>query len=307
MALKYGLIGTGPIGCTIAAHLAKAGAEVVAYSIHPESTRALSSSPITVTGVLNCTGRLAAVHTGIGDFLGSRPDVIIIAVKSCSNKSLALEFKEAGGINGATVVLCQNGMGIEKVFEDAFPEADTLRMVVNMGCKLESPAEVIMSFAQTNYLSMGSGDVSKKIAADLTRAGFPVEISRDPRGEVFKKVALNSCMGAVCAVSGETMGAAMADPELRSITTDLLRECEALAGACGISLPADFIEFAQNYLEMGAGHRPTLAQDLQSGRPSEIEEHNGALIRLAGDCGFEMPMMRVFYRLMRHLDKARLK
>lgn len=307
MALKYGLIGTGPIGCSFAAHLAKAGNEVVAFSINPESTVALGSTAITVNGVLSASGRLAAVYSGLADFLHAKPDVILIAIKSCNNRALVADLKAAGGIGGAAIVLCQNGMDIETAFAESFPASEILRMVVNMGCRLDSPTDVVMSFAHVNYLSQGERGTALKIAGDLNRAGLRVEVRADLSGEIFKKVVLNSCMGAVCSVTGLAMGPAMAETGIRAIVMDLLHESVGLAGAAGISLPPDFVAYAENYFILGAAHRPSMALDIQNRRPAEVEEHYAALVRLAEKTKFPVPVMKVFYRLMSFLDNARLR
>src|ERR1017187_2298148 len=111
--VHYGLIGTGPIGCTIGAHLAQSGARLSAFVIDQKQVEAFKTKPIIARGALNASGPISSVCNDITSFLNGRPDVIILATKSCQSPSILESIRANGGLNESVIVSCQNGIDVE--------------------------------------------------------------------------------------------------------------------------------------------------------------------------------------------------
>lgn len=303
--LRYGLIGVGPIGCALAAHLSKSGSEVFAYSIDPESTLALRSKPIKVSGALQTQGRMARVHTQLSEFLAEKPDVILIATKSCHNRGLLEEICRLGGAGEALAISCQNGLNTEDALAEVFGKNKALRMVMNIGCRFLSKSDVEVKFFLPHVLSLVEGadvKVVAQIVDDLVSSGFAVTAKSDYQRDVFKKVILNSSLGTICALTGLTMRAAVDSPEIEAVIRALVEEGIALSRAAHLDLSPAFTEEAMCYLRDAGDHKPSMALDVEHGRATENDDHCGALVKLAERLGIEMPVTRAMYYLLKELE-----
>lgn len=310
LKLRYGLIGVGPIGCTIAAHLCQGGADVIAYSIDTEATKALRAQAIRVGGMLTAEGRLRAVFTDLAAFLKERPDIILLATKSCHNATVIADLRRHGGIGDAVVISCQNGLDVEEQIAKAFGPNHSLRMVMNLGCTSTSSGEIDVKFSRPNCLSSNkdvSLSLTQAVAGDLSSQGFQVELCPNYRLDVFKKVILNSSLSPMCALTGLTMRGAIESPEVNPIISDLVNEGIRLARADGLDLPEGFHKEAMDYLRGGGDHRPSMVLDINLGRPTENEDNGGALVRLGEKRGVPMPVTKTIYNLLKDLEKRRLE
>ena len=304
--LRYGLIGVGPVGCTVAAHLVQAGNEVFAYSIDPKQTKHLSEHPIRVRGLIRADGKINRVYTDLTSFLKNDPDVIILATKSCNNETVINEIRQKGGVGKAVVLSCQNGLDIEDRIAEAFGPDHTLRMMMNFGCNYNSSDEIDVKFFRTQVLSLNEWvdkKIMQQIVTDLSGQKFIVELKLNYRQDVFKKVVLNASLGTVCAITGLTMRAAMESPEIYTIILDLLKESLLLSKANGFNLPEHFVEDAVTYFREGGEHKPSMSLDLENGRLTENEDQCGALVRLAEKTGVSIPVTKTIYNLMKNLEK----
>ncbi len=308
--LRYGLIGVGPIGCVVAAHLAQGGAEVVAYSIDSEVTRALRAGPIRVNGALRAEGRIAKVHTELAPLLAEKPDVIILAVKACHNLALLEQIRALGGAGRAVALSCQNGLNTEEAIAEVFGKDRSLRMVMNIGCRFLSGSEIDVKFFLPHVLSIVKGVDSstiEQIASDLNRVGFQVEAKVDYQLDIFKKAILNSSLGTICSLTGLTMRAAVESPEIEAVIRSLVLEGIELAKASSLNLSSAFTEEAMTYLRDAGDHKPSMALDIEYGRPTENEDHCGALTRLGKRLGVATPVTQAMYFLMKDLERRASK
>ncbi|OFZ13607.1 MAG: hypothetical protein A2Z20_09755 [Bdellovibrionales bacterium RBG_16_40_8] len=303
---RYGLIGVGPVGCVVATHLVQSGAEVVVYSKDPEVTHAMKAGPIKVHGVIRAEAKFNNIHTNLTDFLEEKPDIIIFAVKSFNNRTLIDEIIQSGGLGKAVVVSCQNGLSVDEPITEAFGRAQSLRMVMNLGCKFSSKSEIEVKFFRPHILSKikeVDEKIINQIVGDLNKANFSIEARSDYQRDVFKKVILNSSLGTICTLTGLTMRAAMDSPDIESVVRTLICESGALARAAKIDLSESFIDEAMRYLQSGSDHMPSISLDIAHGRQTENEDQCGALVNLGDKLGVDMPVTKAMYYLMRDLEK----
>ena len=303
--LHYGIIGLGPVGGTLMAHLAQAGAETTALVLEPERRQILKNSPLRVDGVLKARGRLTRIVDSIQALVAAKPDLILIATKSCNNDTLIEDLKRVNVPDSVGFVCCQNGLAIEEPFQSNFSGQPVLRMVMNFGCRQVGPDGIEVKFFKPHFLSKGSGrgvELASALAQDLNSQGYTVQILEDIASEVFKKVILNSSLGTVCSIMDMTMVAAMSSEPIQLIIKDLVLEGIRLGKALQLEIDEGFLPIAEQYFLSAGNHKPSMTVDIELGRPTENAQHCGALVRLADRTAVPVPVTKTIYLLMKELE-----
>jgi 2-dehydropantoate 2-reductase len=296
----------------IAGTLAQAGQRVSVFSIEPEKSDALRHGPIVVSGCLNAKGLVAGVYESLDEFLRAKPEVVLIATKSCDSPELLSQIARLKPNPETIWVSCQNGLDVERYIAEVFGEERTLRMVLHMGCQLMGDvrnAQVHIAFLHTHVLSdrvQVREGVAGMIAQHFTNSGMRVMLAKDYRREVFKKAILNASLSTVCALTGFTMQGVLQDPALRAIVERIVRESILIAESEGVALGDAFFGWAMDYLMKGGDHRPSMLVDVERGRRTENEDHCGRLHHCAVKNHVEDATIHTVYALMRNLEGKNL-
>ena len=207
-ATRYGVIGVGGVGLTIAAHLAQEGQQVSLYCRQERVRDNIQDYPISVSGILNAEAQIEEVYIDLDRFLADAPNVIMLCVKGYSSPGLLSDIEQAGLPEDAVIVSCQNGIDVENQIVRVFGKERTLRMILNLGCSLADTNKVMSTFAMTQFLSPaldGNSEKAEIIARHLTEAGFDTVVREDYRSLAFKKAILNIALGAPSALTRMTM------------------------------------------------------------------------------------------------------
>lgn len=306
--MHYGLIGTGPVGLTIGAHLVKAGRRLSVFCIEPDKIAALKQGPLVVEGALSTEARLTEIFDNLRDFLASGPRVILIATKSIDSATVLDALKKTELSRSTVFVACQNGLDVERYIVERFGDEHALRMVLHLGCEMRGPARVHVTFSHTHILSDRPGvdsEIIHSIASALTAAGFATETSRDYRSEVFRKAILNASLSTVCALTGNTMKSVLDNPQLKRIVDEIICESIRVAKAEGARIDDGFFDYAMNYFALGGNHKPSMLVDVERGKLTENEDHCGRIHFFATRHGIPDPVTQTVYVLMRQLEEKK--
>ncbi|MGD2012019.1 MAG: 2-dehydropantoate 2-reductase N-terminal domain-containing protein, partial [Desulfobacterales bacterium] len=142
---QFAVVGAGPVGCIVAAFLARQGHDVTLCDVIPELIEPAIKTGIVIEGAENLQQTVSKVTTSIDDLGADPPDVIFIAVKANANALIASAI-EGFQRESLYVVSWQNGIDTERVFADALGDQPVMRAVVNYGCGLVAPGHVRMPF-----------------------------------------------------------------------------------------------------------------------------------------------------------------
>lgn len=308
--LKYGVIGLGPVGSTVAACLQKSGKQVEVLCGYDQRFQELKESPLFITGAIEATEHLNHLHRQLDSFLAQKLDIIFIATKTCDSPALLRDIKRIGVSDQTVFVSCQNGLDVENYISDIFGSASALRMVINIGCRFLDPHKIHVGFSYTHFLSDLPDvvrETSQAIAEDLCRVGFKVELRKDYKVEVFKKVIMNSTVGTLCSLSGLTMHELASDEHYSKIVREMVSEDLELAKLLKLEIPRDFSDFTLEYAKKGGNHKPSMLHDIENKRPTENEDHCGRIIQYANKLGLKVPYNSCVYYQMRALEKRATK
>lgn len=303
---RYAVIGAGPVGCIVAAFLAKGGNEVTLVDVVPELVEPAVSKGITIEGSENIIGqKVARAFTSVDSLADDPPEVIIITVKANALPLLASAIE--GFIReGIYVISWQNGIDTELVLAQSLGKKPVMRAVVNYGCGLIEPCHVRMPFHHPPHYLQELDPVSKgatlAIAAALSAAGLPTERTEQIVSMVWRKSTMNSCMNPVCAVTGMTMAQAMNDPIVFQIIDALVKECVEVARANEIPLGWDFYPYCMEYMKKAGNHKPSMLMDIEMKRLTEIDFMNGKIVKYGEQAGVATPYNRTMRALVKALE-----
>jgi 2-dehydropantoate 2-reductase len=111
--------------------------------------------------------------------------------------------------------------------------------------------------------------------------------------------------GTVGAASRAPIGVMRSVPETRALLESAMREVDALARARGVRLPADTVEAALRRLDaVPPDATVSMQRDLGAGRPSELDDQAGAVVRLAREAGVPVPAHDALYAALAPQERA---
>jgi 2-dehydropantoate 2-reductase len=304
---SFAVIGAGPVGCIVAAFLAKGGNEVTLCDVIPDLLAPATDRGIVLEGAENLQQKVTRTCTSVDDLADIGPEVIFITVKA---NALPLISSAIGGFfkKGMYVVSWQNGIDTELEIAKALGKEPTMRAVVNYGCGLAGPAHVKMPFHHPPHyiqeMDPAAADAAVAIAGVLSDCGLTTEHTDRIINMVWRKSIMNACMNPVCAVTGLTMAQAMGDPIVFGIVDALVKECVKVARANEIEVGWDFYPHAMGYMGNAGNHKPSMLMDIENRRRTEIDFINGKFVEYGQQAGIETPYNNTLRSLVKGLESG---
>jgi 2-dehydropantoate 2-reductase len=175
--------------------------------------------------------------------------------------------------------------------------------VVYPAVEVEAPGVVRHMEGRRFSLGEPSGAKTPRvtaIAAELIAAGLQAPIRSDIRDEIWLKLWGNLSFNPISALTGATLAAIVADDGTRAVARAMMVEAEAVGRALGVRFPLDVDKRIAGGGAVGA-HKTSMLQDLERGRPMEIEPVVGAVAELGRLTGVATPTIDTVLALVRRL------
>ena len=297
--MKVCIVGAGAIGSLFAAHLAKV-AEVSVLTRRDDHARALNEEGLRVTGRHDFTARLMAT-TAAGDLADF--DLGIIATTATGLEATAASLERR--FPDATIMTVQNGLGAEEVVR-RHGDWPLVSAVTFMSGTKHSDTHVEYILDTPTWLGPYEGtsfERVQEIAALLAESGLQAEALPDLRPAQWSKLIFNATVNGVSALTGlphdEHFAAERDDSDLGHLVHGLVEEGRRVAAAAGVALRDDPWEMNVHATKRGSAHYPSMLEDVEARRPTEVELINGALVREAERCGVDAPLHTALYRLVK--------
>jgi 2-dehydropantoate 2-reductase len=286
--------GAGTIGGLLAAHLATV-ADVGVLTRRPEHARALEERGLRVSGRADFTARVRA-SADAGDL---EADLVILACKGNDLEELARRLR--GHFEGATVMTVQNGLGAEEVVgaQGAWPLLSSVTFMSGTRHD-DTHVEYILDTATWigPYRDTSPAD-ARAVAELIVSSGLKAEAFDDLRPAQWSKLIFNATVNAVAALTGLAHDHHFAEDGLGELVRGLVDEGKATAAAAGVELWEDPWEMNVLATRRGFAHRPSMLEDVEARRPTEIELITGALVREAEKRGVAVPLHTALYALVK--------
>ncbi len=304
--MRYLIMGAGALGSVFGGLLQHAGHPVAFMGRGPHFEH-LTTRGFTVDGIWG-EYRLGPVATPEA---AAPFDVVLLCVKSFDTREACVRVKDQLSPDGL-IVSVQNGLGNLEIIAQELGAPRTVGARVIFGARVTRPGLVSVTVCADKVLlgPRAPGRASRKldrIAADLSRAGLETAVVADIQAHLWNKVLYNCALNPLGAILGAPYGALAADPQTRELMGRLIGEIYQVAQAMGVSLlfaeaAAYFRHFLQDLVPPTAAHWPSMWQDLQHGRRTEIDALNGAICRYGAALGVPTPYHDAVSRLVRFLE-----
>jgi 2-dehydropantoate 2-reductase len=298
------VFGAGAIGCLFSAYLARAP-EAVLLIGHRAAVEAIRSKGLRVEGPGSGVFRIRAEER-------LRPSEpvrgAILAVKTYDADSAARTLAESHR-EPVPVLLPQNGIGVEEAVRPSLVGAgwapgriQLIRAVNSIPATLLGPGHVLQAGSGEIVLeaspSMTHPAVTELFAGPFRRAGLSVRVVEDITREVWRKLLVNAAINPVTADHRVVNGKLAKDP-WRGQALELLHEALAVARAEGFEFSDEEAESdLLRVIRATAENRSSMLQDLERGKPTEIDAISGEVVRRARLHGIVVPRTeRIFRRL----------
>lgn len=237
----------------------------------------------------------------------STPDLAVVFVKCTQTRSAMADVGSALGPE-TTVLTLQNGFRNPEVVAEYVPERRVVAGVTEASADLEGPGQITHTGTGVTtigrYFGPNDGAV-RAIAEGLTEAGIEATVTSAVRDAIWKKALVNVAYNAVAALSRERVGGILDSPAGRQMIEDVVTEAVAVARARGRSFDEDPVEYVFAVGEESRTHAPSMLQDIQAGRRTEIEFLNGSVVGFAEQHDVAVPVNRTLARLVRLAEEQK--
>ncbi len=311
MARTIGIIGAGPVGGILAAHLSFAGHTVILVDAWKEHIEKIRFDGLHITGNDRISAKPAHLLTSIRDLGAFAAEFVFVCTKACDLDNVLKEMSGAPERSDAVFISFQNGIDTEQVLAERIERHRVLRGVVSYAGVLVGPGEIRRSFfTPPNYLGWldeRGAESCREAAAMLSASGLATEATKDIGRYVWRKAILNSCTMSIAAITGMTMQEMIEFPATAHLVELLLQESVAVAAAYGYDYGPGFVDSVRDFNNHAGPHKPSMRVDIENGRRTE----NPFLIRRIAEYaerkGVPAPLHRTVANLIDALEKKALE
>ena len=318
---EFAILGAGAIGSILAAHLARAG-HSVAVIARGERARAVEREGLRIKGLTDFSARVAVI---VDPSQLEAADTLIVAMKTPGTEAALERLKHVRV--GATLSI-QNGVLKDELLARIFGADRVLGALADTSGELLPSGEVL--FTRNVSLPIGelTGDITeraRRIAGMIDAAGVRSSAVSDIVAMEWSKFTVWLGLMSMAVATRSASWRYLSDADCAQVLVRLVREVAAVASAQGIALvegatdtplrtilDAPEVEAVEAVRSAGEqmrarapDHRMSALQDLEAGRPLEVEETFGYAVRKARELGLSLPLLDSFYHLVAAIDRIR--
>jgi 2-dehydropantoate 2-reductase len=297
------IVGCGAIGGLYAAHLAQLPElEVWAYDVSVAHVEAINRYGLRLTGRVELVGRVRAT-TDAEEIPACRFGIVATKGMFTEQAIAATASRFAGG----AVCSVQNGIGNEELIAEHVEQV--MRGVTLPAGRLAEPGVIQVDGEGLTWIGPFEprpaplADV-EQLAALMNRSGMETRGLADARGPQWTKLLFNCATNPLCALTGMTHGQLIDHPPSRHLVAGLLAEGRAVAAALGITLDGDPDVLVDEAGRANYNHRPSMLQDVDARRPTEIATLNGGVVAAGRRCGVDVSLNQAICELVEGLQHS---
>lgn len=294
---RVGIIGSGAMGTLFGFHLA-AHCDITMLDRNPAVLDAIEENG--GLSVNDATPRSVRVGRHSRDLFGS--NIVFLFVKAVDTLRALRPF--AGELSPSTpIVSLQNGVGNEDAIKTALGGVVPVVLGITTESSLTMAPGRVRSSEEGNTIIGSAGAspaTSRSVAQLLTQSGMRAAVVYDIRPHLWGKLVANAAINAVSALLDCESGEVLKDPNAARLAEALAEEAASVAAALKINLP--FVnpwQYVTEVIAVGADSKSSMAFDLESGHPSEIDHINGAVAAAGRRTGVPTPYNDAMVRLIK--------
>ena len=311
--LKFAIVGAGAIGAFLGAKLSYSGEEVHLIARGPH-LRAMQERGIQVRSP---DGDLHAHPPATDDISAiGHVDFVFLTVKAHSLPEIATRLEPLLGPETA-VVSAQNGVPwwyfqrhggpwdgvrIESVdpggaIAAAVPAERIIGSVVYPSAEIVEPG--VIAHIEGDRFSIGelegtTSERCRRLSSAIIKAGLRSPIRSRIRVDIWVKLLGNLAFNPISALTRATLHEIVTNPDTGGLARAVMEEADAVARALGVKVPISVDQRMEGARKVGH-HKTSMLQDLEAGKPMELESIVGAVVELGDKTGVPMPHTRAIY------------
>lgn len=298
--MRIGIVGAGAIGLTFAAALARVH-DVVLLARRGAVAETILRDGLAVDagdGVHYVAVRAVTDAASFAD-----RDAVIVAVKAYATAGALAPLRGVLPAH-ALVATVQNGIDNAEAVRTTLPGARVIAGSTTQGAVLLGDGRVrTVNLGTTTFARDGTAaPTSDALAAAFAGAGLDAHVADDVGLLLWRKLAIVAAINPLGALTGSTNGTIATDPDLAPLARALAAEAAAVAHAEGVDT-GDAWEAVEAAARATAANRNSMLQDLDAGRPTEIDAISGAIVRRARTHGIAVPVTETMLRLVRARER----
>ncbi len=238
-------------------------------------------------------------------------DLVLIAVKDRGLEDAIQAVRNQVGPD-TTILSLLNGISSETRIGAVFGEEKVLPCTaqgmdaVRTGNRLVFSRMGDLAFGAHSHSGTSKDDSAERVravAAFFDRAGVPYRVVADMRRHLWGKFMLNVGINQVLAVTGGGYGSVQCPGEPRELMLSAMREVVPLAACEGVSLGEnDIARWMAVVATLSPEGKPSMSQDLEAGRPTELGLFAGTVLEMARRYGIDVPFNRMLFDRIRALE-----
>ncbi|MFN8592973.1 MAG: 2-dehydropantoate 2-reductase [Thermomicrobiales bacterium] len=303
--MRVVIVGPGALGSLLAATFHRHGHEVallgrVGSGHEPSSIRMLR--------IERTDGALEQLPMSIDrdPSVVSSADLVIMLVKSGDTSAAAAAITPWVS-SGQPILTLQNGLGnAERIRKEVGPHPIILRGVTSLAATRLAPGHVRHTGSGPTligYSSATESTLAQEIVALFTSSGLPAAAVADIDGWIWRKLAINAAINGLTALAGVPNGTIASDAAMLDAAEIIAEEVAAVARANGWEI-GNTREMVAETARATAANRSSMLQDLDFGRPTEVDAIHGAVITAAASAGIAVPATTIVTSLIRMRERT---
>lgn len=320
--MRICVVGAGAIGGLLAVKLARSGEEVTVVARGANLAAVLERGLELQEDGHRTVARVRAVARAAD---AGPQDVVVLAVKAHQLAAVVADVRAIAG-PGTTVVTAQNGIPWWYFVKHGGPYAGRRLESVDPGgvvaASLE-PDQVIGSIVypaaelvapgvirhvEGNRITLGELDGAetarvKALAETLRRAGFKARVATDLRSELWVKLWGNLSFNPVSALTHATLAEICRFPPSRELAAAMMREAQSVGERLGARFAVPLEKRIAGAEAVGE-HKTSMLQDIEAGRPTELDALLGAVVELGRIAGTPTPILEAVHALVALLERS---
>lgn len=298
--MKYVIAGSGAVGGSIGAFLARAGKDVT-FLARGAHLKALQEKGITMKQTAKGDFTLCPVKAVTMEEYADTPDVIFVCVKGYSLGEAAELIRRRAG-KETVVIPVLNIYGTGEQLQKEFPELTVTDGCIYVAAHISAPGEITHNgdifrvvYGLRPGQEAGAAQLEKlaQVKRDLDESGIYGDYTDWVKRDAFKKFTYVSPMAAAGEYFHAQAGEFQKEGEPRETFIAMVRELKALAEAMNLGLQADIVEANLKILaDLSPQAGTSMQRDIAKGGSSEIEGLVYGVEKMASDYGVDMPVYK---------------
>ncbi len=313
--MKILVYGTGAVGSVFGGFLHKAGEEVVMLG-RPEHMDRISSNGLAITGIWG-----EHLVKGIKTYSSSYHlkeehsttfDLILLTVKSYDTVSALADIRNMATLS-TFVLSLQNGLGNTDAIARAVGQDQTLGGRVIFGAEIPSPGSVKVTVSADDVVigrtsSKTQPKFVEEIANIFSFSGIKTRTTEEIDKFIWGKVLYNCALNAMATLLNINYGQLLESGYTKDVMRRIVSEIYQIAEKKGVPLEQptkeEYIKVLFNKLiPLTSSHRPSMLQDIEKNRKTEIDYLNGAILKMSKELQLPCPANQLLTELIKFKDR----